>query len=1167
MAEVAEVPQSTSKTKGKKNNAAENLDSIQAEVASFAAQLGLTSGGGVFGAGFDDSDFRKTGRLGEKKKKKKGGGEGDGNAEGKKVGKSPGGQGKKGAESKKAGELQDSGFKGKGGKRKGNRSGQDVGLIFGSGKKAAADVEKGKGKKRSWPSEAGEQGNERCAKKERFVEGDSKSNDTKKVVSLDKSLVKSLQSASLWYEGVTAAVANPKAKAATDVSAGEIPTEGEEFFESKRKEAEELMEKAVSDYEKSRSKDSDTRWLMTARRSGTSSDKVAAMTVMLQDNPMLNLRTLDALIGMVTSKGGKRHAAIGIDALKELFLSSLLPDRKLKYLNQQPLSSLASSKEGSTLLLYWYFEDCVKRRYERFVGALEEATKDTLSFLKEKALKTVFELLKAKPEQERRLLSALVNKLGDPERKVASNASYLLSCLLTTHPVMKAVVVEEVDSFLFRPHVGNRARYYAAVFLNQIMLAKRGDGPMVAKKLINLYFALFRTVTVGDAKEDFNQKGKKKFSNYKKRKNKGEGVNGKPDVAPVAAEIDARLLSALLTGVNRAFPYVATDDVNSIIEEHTPVLFRLVHSDNFNVAVQALMLLHQLLQKNQAVSERFYRALYSVLLSPSLTTSNKAEMFLNLLFKALKQDINLRRMSAFAKRLTQVALQQPPNFACGCLLVLSEVLKARPSLWDGILQPESQDDEIEHFVDIPDEDSSDKAPKVNPETNDSSEDASKSDSDAEAGDDDMVDGFTPALEDEGDSSSDEDGGTKRSVVKGTTIASRSQSKKSLVRKNVSQPSAKVSEESTSIEPGQKTWPLKGYYDSKHRDPSHCNADKACWWELSALAMHMHPSVASMARTLLSGANVVYSGDPLRDLVLGAFLDRFAEKKPKTKKQKEGAILPMPGADKKVAKRLVGEELLALNENEVAPDDVVFHKFYQFKVSNRKVKKAKHKIDDEEDDITGLDDVDGGDVDDSDDDEVDALLERDEGREMGSAGEDSGEDDGGESEGEFDYDKMEHTVDMEDDEEDEELDDDSDDSDDSPKKNKKGIPVEVADSDSDGDSEDDFDLGEYPDSEPEDDSDGSIEVGDLPSDDEPESNKTKSKPIHDKATKKDNASRDQPKKKKKKKKQDVEVPVGKKGKSKSPFASFQDYEDIIDRDQAVEAPKGKSRKGNKKSRKV
>ena len=31
-----------------------------------------------------------------------------------------------------------------------------------------------------------------------------------------------------------------------------------------------------------------------------------------------------------------------------------------------------------------------------------------------------------------------------------------------------------------------------AVFLNQIFLVNRGDGPKVAKQLINLYFALFR---------------------------------------------------------------------------------------------------------------------------------------------------------------------------------------------------------------------------------------------------------------------------------------------------------------------------------------------------------------------------------------------------------------------------------------------------------------------------------------------------------------------------------------------------------------------------------------------------------------------------------------------------------------------------------------------------
>lgn len=50
----------------------------------------------------------------------------------------------------------------------------------------------------------------------------------------------------------------------------------------------------------------------------------------------------------------------------------------------------------------------------------------------------------AKPEGEARLLAALTNKLGDPSRKVASKAGFLLSQLLLQHPAMKPVVVREV---------------------------------------------------------------------------------------------------------------------------------------------------------------------------------------------------------------------------------------------------------------------------------------------------------------------------------------------------------------------------------------------------------------------------------------------------------------------------------------------------------------------------------------------------------------------------------------------------------------------------------------------------------------------------------------------------------------------------------------------------
>jgi ribosome biogenesis protein MAK21 len=71
------------------------------------------------------------------------------------------------------------------------------------------------------------------------------------------------------------------------------------------------------------------------------------------------------------------------------------------------------------------------------------------------------------------------------------------------------------------------------------------------------------------------------------------------------------------------------------------------------------------------------RALYATLLAPELPGSTKAAMFLSLLFRALKADVSGRRVAAFLKRLLQVALAAPPNLACGCLLLTSEVLKAR----------------------------------------------------------------------------------------------------------------------------------------------------------------------------------------------------------------------------------------------------------------------------------------------------------------------------------------------------------------------------------------------------------------------------------------------------------------------------------------------------------
>ena len=69
------------------------------------------------------------------------------------------------------------------------------------------------------------------------------------------------------------------------------------------------------------------------------------------------------------------------------------------------------------------------------------------------------------------------------------------------------------------------------------------------------------------------------------------------------------------------------------------------------------------------------RALYSVLAVADVGHTNKAAMFLSLLFKAMQADVSLARVCAFVKRLLQVALHQQPNFACGCLMITSQLLQ------------------------------------------------------------------------------------------------------------------------------------------------------------------------------------------------------------------------------------------------------------------------------------------------------------------------------------------------------------------------------------------------------------------------------------------------------------------------------------------------------------
>ncbi|XP_013878105.1 CCAAT/enhancer-binding protein zeta isoform X2 [Austrofundulus limnaeus] len=440
--------------------------------------------------------------------------------------------------------------------------------------------------------------------------------------------------------------------------------------------AQQLFESEVDLYrtKKNMQKGANSAWMKTVVSSGVLADRMAAMTVLVQDAPVHSLDHVETLVTLVSKKGGRRTGLMALDTLRDLLLSNLLPEhRKLRPFAQHPFQDLEERAGGNRdardrRLVLWYFEDRLKGLAARFVEALSATARDTVPAVRTKALSSAYQLLSERPEQERALLGQVVNKLGDPAYKMAAKASHLLELLLRRHPNMKAAVCEEVERLLFRPNLGAKARYYAVCFLNQVVLSHEESG--LAARLLALYFSFFQTCIK-------------------------------------TGSVESKMLSALLSGVNRAYPYAGAGDQK--VKEQLETLFRVVHLARFNTAVQALMLLFQVLDSQQSLSDRFYVTLYRKLLDPGLSGSSRQNLFLNLLYKSMKSDVAPRRVRAFIKRLLQVGAEQNPSFTCGALFLVSEVLKAKPGL-KVLLQEAGVGEDEEDFKDLS-EDMSDEEEK------------------------------------------------------------------------------------------------------------------------------------------------------------------------------------------------------------------------------------------------------------------------------------------------------------------------------------------------------------------------------------------------------------------------------------------------------------------------
>lgn len=663
------------------------------------------------------------------------------------------------------------------------------------------------------------------------------------------------------------------------------------------------------------------RSLLSSDGGGTVSDRISALTLLVQSSPVHNTRHMESLLAM-SRKKSREEAGRATRALADWLASEGgLGARKLRYFRDQPLLVSASSALLSTDLmaqdvaksyvLLWAFEDYLKKFYFQFLQILETQSHDSIAFTRKQSVSQIFILLRDKPEQEQNMLRLLVNKLGDPERSVAAKTSNHILELLTAHPAMKFIVVREIANLVLRPASVNadkqdsdavsnhntHARYYGILTLNQTLLTARDEA--TANHLILLYFELFEGVLKqneikeaqgGDEEdaEDGKKKADKKRWRDQPKKGKGKGKKNKPQAVTeepkLVKDAESKMVAAILAGVRRAFPFANLD--TAVFEKHVNTLFKILHSSSFNICIQALQLIFQLTIagpekesaaaiSSTAITDRFYRVLYDSLLDPRLESSSKQAMYLNLIFQALKADQEPERVKAFVKRICQILTMHQPSFVCGCLHLLGELFRRTPGLRGMLTEPEEDGEEV--FADVPESDD----------------------------------------EQDGD----------RSAVKPTSNTTK--------------------------------------YDGRKREPRFANAGTTCLWDVLPLVNHFHPSVSVHALQLVQGAQITTNADLSLNTV-SHFLDRFVYRNPKQKASLRGASAMQPMSTVgHHGSNVTRSRTHALAEDEffnteafwkkhvdsVPADQLFFHKFFNLKSKQPSTTRV-HTAGSDEDDLLG-----------------------------------------------------------------------------------------------------------------------------------------------------------------------------------------------------------------------
>ena len=114
---------------------------------------------------------------------------------------------------------------------------------------------------------------------------------------------------------------------------------------------------------------SESSFLSKIVHSGTLSDRLSALTLLVQNDPIANTSALDTLKSMAErgkGKGGRDESLKALRCIVDWWVGGGAPDRKLRYFRDQPLA-----QQKDDFLILWYFEDWLKKFFFSVLQILE----------------------------------------------------------------------------------------------------------------------------------------------------------------------------------------------------------------------------------------------------------------------------------------------------------------------------------------------------------------------------------------------------------------------------------------------------------------------------------------------------------------------------------------------------------------------------------------------------------------------------------------------------------------------------------------------------------------------------------------------------------------------------------------------------------------------------